>query len=61
VKWVVNVTDVDDKLINRAKELNTTVPALAEADDARLLRMPEGTERHRHRRVSRERPSTSAG
>jgi cysteinyl-tRNA synthetase len=30
VKWVVNVTDVDDKLINRAKELNTTVPALAE-------------------------------
>src|SRR5215212_9047528 len=30
VKWVVNITDVDDKLINRAKELNTTVPALAE-------------------------------
>ena len=30
VKWVVNITDVDDKLIQRAKELNTTVPALAE-------------------------------
>lgn len=30
VKWVVNITDVDDKLINRAKELGTTVPALAE-------------------------------
>src|SRR5207244_11619860 len=29
VQWVVNITDVDDKLINRAKELNTTVPALA--------------------------------
>ncbi len=30
VKWIVNITDVDDKLIARAKELNTTVPALAE-------------------------------
>jgi cysteinyl-tRNA synthetase len=30
VKWVVNITDVDDKLINRAKELNTKVPELAE-------------------------------
>lgn len=29
VKWVVNITDVDDKLIARAKELNTTVPELA--------------------------------
>ncbi|MBM3979637.1 MAG: cysteine--tRNA ligase [Planctomycetes bacterium] len=29
VKWVVNITDVDDKLIKRAGELNTTVPALA--------------------------------
>ena len=26
VTWVVNITDVDDKLIARAKELNTTVP-----------------------------------
>ena len=30
VTWVVNVTDVDDKLIGRARELGTTVPALAE-------------------------------
>lgn len=30
VTWVVNITDVDDKLIQRAKELGTTVPALAE-------------------------------
>jgi cysteinyl-tRNA synthetase len=30
VKFVVNITDVDDKLIKRAKELNTTVPVLAE-------------------------------
>ena len=29
VTWVVNVTDVDDKLIVRAKELGTTVPELA--------------------------------
>jgi cysteinyl-tRNA synthetase len=29
VTWVVNITDVDDKLIKRAAELNTTVPALA--------------------------------
>ena len=29
VKWVVNITDVDDKLIKRAAELNTTVPELA--------------------------------
>jgi cysteinyl-tRNA synthetase len=30
VTWVVNITDVDDKLIVRAKELNTTVKNLAE-------------------------------
>lgn len=29
VTWVVNITDVDDKLINKARELNTTVEALA--------------------------------
>ena len=29
VTWVVNITDVDDKLIKRAGELGTTVPALA--------------------------------
>src|SRR6476660_4506896 len=30
VTWVVNITDVDDKLIVRAKELQTTVQDLAE-------------------------------
>src|SRR5438876_12269254 len=34
VKFVVNITDVDDKLIKRAAELNTTVPALAEQNTA---------------------------
>jgi cysteinyl-tRNA synthetase len=29
VNWIVNITDVDDKLIKRAAELKTTVPALA--------------------------------
>jgi cysteinyl-tRNA synthetase len=29
VTWVINVTDVDDKLINRARESGTTVEALA--------------------------------
>src|SRR3954451_8141026 len=29
VTWAVNITDVDDKLIRRAGELGTTVPALA--------------------------------
>ena len=29
VTWVINITDVDDKLINRAKENGTTVEALA--------------------------------
>ena len=29
VKWVVNITDVDDKLIERATKLNTTVPELS--------------------------------
>ncbi|MFL5328776.1 MAG: cysteine--tRNA ligase [Gemmataceae bacterium] len=30
VTWVVNITDVDDKLINRARELKMTVKQLAE-------------------------------
>src|SRR5436305_10522356 len=30
VTWVVNITDVDDKLIVRARELGTTVQDLAE-------------------------------
>src|SRR5262245_3944963 len=34
VKFVINITDVDDKLIKRAGELKTTVPALAEQNTA---------------------------
>lgn len=34
VAWVVNITDVDDKLIVRARELNTTVKELAEKMEA---------------------------
>jgi cysteinyl-tRNA synthetase len=56
VNWVVNITDVDDKLIVRAKELDTTVKDLAERmiDDYReclrqlsvtgIDRMPRATE-----------------
>src|SRR5689334_3816513 len=56
VTWVVNITDVDDKLINRARELGTTVKDLAErmtADYLECLRrlnvtgidhMPKATE-----------------
>jgi cysteinyl-tRNA synthetase len=56
VAWVVNITDVDDKLIVRAKELGTTVKELAEKMTADYLdclrrlnvtgidRMPKATE-----------------
>lgn len=56
VDWVVNITDVDDKLIVRAKELGTTVKELAEKMTADYLaalkslnvtgidRMPKATE-----------------
>ncbi|HJZ59552.1 MAG TPA: cysteine--tRNA ligase [Gemmataceae bacterium] len=37
VNWVVNITDVDDKLIKRAAELGTTVPALAQQMTADYL------------------------
>src|SRR5438128_2228517 len=37
VNWVVNVTDVDDKLIVRARELNMTVKELAEKMTADYL------------------------
>jgi cysteinyl-tRNA synthetase len=37
VKWVVNITDVDDKLIRRAGELNTTVKELAERMTANYI------------------------
>jgi cysteinyl-tRNA synthetase len=56
VTWVVNITDVDDKLIKRANELGTTVKDLAEKmtadyvdclkklDVAGIDRMPKATE-----------------
>src|SRR5947209_11511738 len=56
VTWVVNITDVDDKLIVRARELGTTVKDLAEKMTADYLdclkklnvtgidRMPRATE-----------------
>src|SRR5438552_8590317 len=56
VNWVVNITDVDDKLIVRARELGTTVKELAERmiadyiDSLKKLkvtsidRMPKATE-----------------
>src|SRR5947207_1407254 len=56
VTWVVNITDVDDKLIARARELGTTVKDLAERMTADYLdclkalnvtgidRMPKATE-----------------
>jgi cysteinyl-tRNA synthetase len=56
VEWVVNITDVDDKLIARARELGTTVKELAERMTADYLdalkklnvtgidRMPRATE-----------------
>jgi cysteinyl-tRNA synthetase len=37
VNWVVNITDVDDKLIARAAQLGMTVPALAKAMTADYL------------------------
>jgi cysteinyl-tRNA synthetase len=37
VTWVVNITDVDDKLIVRARQLNTTVKELAEKMTADYL------------------------
>jgi cysteinyl-tRNA synthetase len=56
VNWVVNITDVDDKLIVRARELGTTVKELAEQMTADYIaclkklnvvgidRMPKATE-----------------
>ena len=41
VNWVVNITDVDDKLIIQAAKDGTTVQALAEAVTADYLRCLE--------------------
>ena len=38
VKWVVNITDVDDKLIARAGRAEHHRPGPGRADDRRLLR-----------------------
>ena len=40
VTWVVNITDVDDKLIVQAQKDGTTVKDLAEQVTARLPRLP---------------------
>src|SRR5579871_6750692 len=37
VTWVVNITDVDDKLIDAANKQNTTMQALAEKHTAEYL------------------------
>src|SRR5688572_1213334 len=37
VTWVVNITDVDDKMIDAAREQNTTVPQLAEVHTKNYL------------------------
>src|SRR5437879_183137 len=37
VTWIVNITDVDDKLIVRARELGTTVKELAERSEERRV------------------------
>ena len=49
VTWVVNITDVDDKLIVRARETGHDGQGAGRADDGRLPRLPEEAERHRHR------------
>src|SRR6201985_3589207 len=41
VKWVVNITDVDDKLIIRAAEQNTTMKELAEKHTAEYFKCLE--------------------
>ena len=40
VKFVINITDVDDKLINRARENENDRRSPRPADDAGLLRQP---------------------
>ena len=59
VTWVVNITDVDDKLIVRASELGTTVKELAEKMTADYVECLQAAQRHRHRPHAARRPSTS--
>ena len=49
VTWVVNITDVDDKLIVQAQKDGTTVLELAERVTARLPRLPGGAGGRRDR------------
>ena len=49
VSLVVNITDVDDKLIVQAKKQNTTVPELAERVTADYVRQPAAPGGDRHR------------
>ena len=61
VTWVVNITDVDDKLIDAANKPSTTVQELAERHTQRISRVPGGPGRRarstdfpRHRSTSAE-------
>ena len=66
VTWVVNITDVDDKLIVQAQKDGTTVKELAERVTRRLPRLPGGAGGRRdrphaagdraHRRDHRDQP-----
>ena len=49
VTLVVNITDVDDKLIVRGQRVNTTVKELAERMTADYLDCLKQAQRHRHR------------
>ena len=64
--WVVNITDVDDKLIVQAQKDGTTVAGAGRAGDPRLPRLPGGAGGRRdrphaardraHRRDHRDQP-----
>ena len=49
VTWVVNITDVDDKLIDARRRTGHDRAGPRREDDRRLPRLPEEAERHRHR------------
>ena len=59
VTWVVNITDVDDKLIVQAQKDGHDGQGTGRAGDPRLPRLPRGAGRRRHRPHARARPSTS--
>ncbi len=49
VTWVVNITDVDDKLIVARQEAEHHGQGTGRAHDGRLHRLPQAPERDRHR------------